>query len=273
MRLGLSSFTYTWAVGVPGSPPPVPLTAHDLLARATELNVAVLQIADNLPLQQLSNAAIEEIAEDARERGVAIEVGTRAIGVHLDRYVQLADVFGSPFVRIVVDGADDHPSPAEVVTRLRPYERLFRDANVALAIENHDRFTSHQLLGIADELGDWVGICLDTVNSLGALEGPTTVVRELGPRAINLHLKDFVIRRHPHQMGFEVTGTPAGRGMLDVDWLLGELRESAIRSAILELWTPPEPTIEATIAKETTWALESVEYLRTVPGIEFAPSS
>ena len=66
-----------------------------------------------------------------------------------------------------------------------------------------------------------VGICLDTVNSFGSLEGPAVVVEALGPYVVNLHVKDFSIRRHDHNMGFTLTGTPAGQGQLDLPWLLG----------------------------------------------------
>ncbi len=34
------------------------------------------------------------------------------------------------------------------------------------------------------------------------------------------------------------------------------------RSAILELWTPPEASLEETIAKEAAWAEASLDYLR-----------
>ena len=50
MRAGLSSYTYTWAVGVPGYSPARPLTLVQLLERAASLSVSVVQIADNLPL-------------------------------------------------------------------------------------------------------------------------------------------------------------------------------------------------------------------------------
>lgn len=63
---------------------------------------------------------------------------------------------------------------------------------------------------------DWVGICLDTVNSLGAAEGIGVVVETLGPSVVNLHLKDFVVLRAAHMMGFSIEGRPAGRGQLDV---------------------------------------------------------
>ena len=43
MRAGLSSYTYTWAVGVPGYSPHRPLTLVQLLERAASLSVSVVQ--------------------------------------------------------------------------------------------------------------------------------------------------------------------------------------------------------------------------------------
>jgi 3-oxoisoapionate decarboxylase len=52
---------------------------------------------------------------------------------------------------------------------------------------------------------------------------------------VNLHVKDFTIRRHQHMLGFEVEGTPAGQGMLNIPWLLGRLRDFGCNpNAILE---------------------------------------
>ncbi|MBD0258148.1 MAG: sugar phosphate isomerase/epimerase, partial [Cytophagales bacterium] len=53
MQLGISTYTYPWAVGVPGSEPPVPLTAPDLIARAGEHGIPIVQVGDNLPLHTL----------------------------------------------------------------------------------------------------------------------------------------------------------------------------------------------------------------------------
>jgi hypothetical protein len=51
--------------------------------------------------------------------------------------------------------------------------------------------------------------------------------------------------------------------MLDVPWLLGEIRgHGRCQSAILELWTPPADTIEETVAREASWADESLRFLK-----------
>lgn len=82
---------------------------------------------------------------------------------------------------------------------------------------------------------------------------------------INLHVKDYVIKRHPHMLGFEVVGTPAGQGQLNIPWLIKTLdRNSHDFNAILELWHPLEPDLESTIIKENAWVETSIHYLRTL---------
>lgn len=267
MRLGISSFTYTWAIGVPGHPPEHPMKALDLLDKAAELGVHLVQVGDNLPLHQLSSVELADFEEYASELGVSIEVGTRGIGYdHLRTYLQLAERLNSPILRVVIDTADFHPDADEVVDMIKAIIPEFERAGVCLAIENHDRFKAKTLAGILERIGSqYVGICLDTVNSFGALEGPEAVLEALGPLVVNLHVKDFAIFRASHLMGFSVEGRPAGQGQLDTSWLLQELRGLDLNpNAILELWTPPEETLSATIAKEDAWAAASIEYLRTL---------
>ena len=85
----------------------------------------------------------------------------------------------------------------------------------------------------------------------------------LGPRTVNLHIKDFEIFRPRHQKGFIIEGRPAGQGRLDIPRLLARLRAlGRDPNAILELWPPPEADSAAAAAKEAIWAAESVSYLR-----------
>jgi hypothetical protein len=66
-------------------------------------------------------------------------------------------------------------------------------------------------------------------------------------------------------MGFEITGAPAGQGMLDLPWLLDGLSKAGRDcNAILELWPSPEHDVAATVTKEQNWARESVRFLRTL---------
>jgi sugar phosphate isomerase/epimerase len=271
VKIGLSSYTYPWAVGVPGWPPARPLEPLELLSRAVELGVGVVQFADNLPLEERDERELRLLEAYVGEHGIQIELGTRGIGEQLLHCADLAVRLGAPFVRVVIDLGSDEPTVPEAIARLSRYEDAFRTRGLRLAIENHDRFTSREFLDIVDALGDWTAICLDTVNSLGALEPPEHVLAALGPRAINVHLKDFTISRHRHALGFEVIGTPLGRGRLDLPRMLAALEGwGQVQTAILELWTPLGESLDRTIAQESAWAVESLGHLRSSTALEFA---
>jgi 3-oxoisoapionate decarboxylase len=264
VKLGISTYAYTWSIGVKGYTPRDPVTAGQFLQNAARLNIPVVQIADNLPLHLLPDTEIDALADSAVRLGIQVEVGTRGIAApHLRQYLALAQRFNSPILRVVMDAPGQHYSPEEALRVLRPQRAAFEQAGVMLAIENHDRLPAAVLARMVQDLGPtWAGACLDTVNSLGVPEGPAAVVEALGPWVVNLHVKDFAVARAPHLMGFTVEGRPAGRGQLDVPWLLRSLGAHGRQfSAILELWTPPEATLEQTIETEQRWVRESIEFL------------
>jgi len=263
MILGLSSYTFGWNVGVPQHRPARPLEELGLLDQCQKLGVSLLQIADNLPLHTFDTSRLDRLADRAVRDGVQLEVGARGLALrNVQTYADIARRLGATLVRFVIDDTDYHPTPQQVAQLLRQSVPFL--ANLRLGIENHDRFPAATLRDmIVDAGSDRIGVCLDTANSLGAGEGLDTVLRELGPLTINLHIKDFSIRRVPHLMGFNVEGRPAGDGMLDVPRLLNTLATSArCETAVLELWTPPEPNLDLTRAKEEAWAAQSLAYLK-----------
>lgn len=267
MKVGLSSYTYGWGVGVPGWTLPQPLTPMTLLERTAALGVHVLQICDNLPLDALDAAALDAFLVRAGQLDVAIEVGTRGIApAHLRNYIRLAKQAGSPICRVVVDTPAYQPTVTELVGALRAMLPEFEAAGVVLAIENHDRFLVRELVAVMEQVNSpSLGICLDTANSFGALEGPDIVVPALAPWTVNLHLKDFAIERLWHNLGFVVQGRPLGQGCLDVPWLLESLAANGRDvNAIIEQWTPPEDDLAETVCKEADWAEQSVRYLRGI---------
>ena len=263
MRLGLSSYTYGWAVGAPGHRPADPLCELGLLDRCREHGLQLLQVGDNLPLHALDSARLARFLDQAKDEGVELEIGARRLTVEqVATYAVLARQAGARLVRFVIDDTGYEPTAADVVAVLRQTMPLLN--GLVLGLENHDRFPAHVLRGILEAVGsDRLGICLDTANSLGAGEGLETVVRELGAYTVNLHLKDFQSRRVPYLMGVAVAGRPAGRGALDIPALVATLRRfDRCETAVLEQWTPPEPEMEATIAKEAAWARQSLEFLK-----------
>lgn len=267
MKLGLGSYALAWSIGVPGYLPERPLDAFGFVETAARHGFTLVQIADNVPLTRMAEAELARLETHLRTLKLEVELGARGIrGGNLERHLELCHRFGATLLRVVVDGPDYHPSAGEVAQTLEDALSLFEAAGVTLAIENHDRFSARTLADIVAMLGSpYVGVCLDTVNSFGALEGPGVVAQTLGPFVVNLHVKDFVVRRVAHNMGFTITGTPAGQGMLDLPGLLGSLAARGRKpNLILELWPTPEPELAATLEKERLWLEESATYLRTL---------
>ena len=267
MKLGLSTYAASWAIGVGGAVPPSPLDHFSFLHLAAGLGLRLVQIADNLPLDRLSREERRRLRDLADSLGIEVEVGTRGLTPeNLDGYLAIAGEFQSPILRIVIDQADYRPPIAAIISTLKAFQHRLEDEGVILAIENHDRFRCSEFVGIIQAVDSpAVRICLDTVNSFGALEGPAAVIETLGPLTANLHLKDFTIGRVSHQMGFVVEGAPAGAGRLDIPHLLSRLRGFGNDpNAILELWVPPEAELQQTINKEGAWRMQSVEYLRSL---------
>lgn len=267
-KLGIGTYAYAWAIGVSGYDTPDSMDVFQFIKTVDRHGVKVAQIADNIPLHTLSDVQLKQLKSLADNRDISLEVGTRGIQSQhlLGIYIDLAHFLGSSILRVVVDSDRHYPSPDEVVDLVRPHLSHLQDMNIILAIENHDRFPAETLVKIMQTLDSpYVGICLDTVNSFGSLEGPAYVIEKLAPYVVNLHVKDFSIARHEHNMGFMLIGTPAGQGMLDTEWVMRQLdKYGRDYNAILELWPPPENTVQATIAKEHQWVQQSISFLRTL---------
>jgi len=267
MQTGISSYTYTWAVGVPGSLPARPASVYDLIDKVNSLGINLLQVADNLPLEILATDEIKNIFSYAMGKNVTLEFGSRGLTAeHTIKCLDTAQLLNSSILRMVIDRQGFEPERETIISIIRELLPEFKSRNIRLAIENHDRLKATEFEEIILSVGsDLVGICLDSVNSMGAGEGFETVSEILLPYTINLHVKDFIIRRVSHKMGFVVEGTPAGKGMLNIRKITESLSAlNRCNSAILELWTPPEAEIEDTILKEDKWAAESIGFLKTI---------
>lgn len=266
MKIGVGSYTFPWAIGVPGySKPREPLSMMGLLARALKMEAKVVQICDNLPLDSLSKVGLENLRSRAEEMRVEIEVGTRSVDPKkLLRYLEIAKFLRAKVVRTIITENELNLGMNMVLDNLKSVASKFARARIHIAIENYELIGSRDLVKIINKLGyQNVGVCLDTANSIGSLESTEKVVKLFAPYVISLHIKDFKVIRFNHKMGFKVIGCPVGKGQLNIDWLLGILeKEDRNPNAILELWTPFSGTIEKTVLKEYRWAEESIQFLR-----------
>jgi sugar phosphate isomerase/epimerase len=85
----------------------------------------------------------------------------------------------------------------EIAMTLRAQKSLFRENGVILALETHFEFTTFELLRLfemcATAPGEYLGICLDTMNLLTMLEDPVAATRRILPWVVTTHIKDGAI--------------------------------------------------------------------------------
>jgi 3-oxoisoapionate decarboxylase len=266
MHLGLSTYTCPWAIALGKSADGSPFTATELIELTARKALKRVQLCDNLPrrLHDCTAATLEGLRTQATADGIQIEVGTNHMTRdNLLRYADIAHFFQSPFLRMVIDGPHYEPSVSEVIDVIGSVLPDFKAANVVLALENHDRFSARDLAHIIQSTDSGqVGICLDTANSFGAGEGLMEVVPVLAPFTVNLHVKDFAIRRVPHKMGFIINGCAAGAGMLNLPKVLEQLSVyDHCQSVTLEIWSDPLESAQANLQQEHEWIEQSLDYL------------
>ncbi len=264
MKLGIGTYTYMWSIGFRGASPEKPMLAKDLLLKAAELGVHVVQFGPNLGLDSLSQFELDSLIEQARTSHIEIEIGTRGMETnHLREQILLAKRVGACLVRTVPELNSETPPIWQIESALQRIIPDLEDSGIRLALEN-GKVPAESLAEMLATLdSQCIGITLDTVNSLAIPEGTREVVRHLAKYTVCFHVKDFVVKRVWHMMGFSVEGCPAGEGQMDLPWILQELRTAgADPNAILELWPPQQSHLNETIALEHAWAKESITNLR-----------
>ena len=156
----------------------------------------------------------------------------------LDRFtaeIATAKACGVTVVRTVMLGgrryetfskAEEYPEfakrGAEMLTRAEP---VAKKHGVKLAVENHKDFRTDELIDLLKRIAsEFVGVCVDTGNSIALLEDAQSTVAALAPFALTVHLKDMGVEEAPD--GFRLSEVPLGEGILDLKTVVGTLRKA-----------------------------------------------
>src|SRR5262249_39483833 len=121
----------------------------------------------------------------------------------------------------------------QALASLRLAEPVVARHKVTLAVENHKDFRTDELVGVMKAIGsEFVGVTVDTGNSIALLEGPTETAEALAPWAAACHLKDMAVEDAAD--GFLLAEVPLGDGFLDLKRIVEVLRKGrpAIRFSL-----------------------------------------
>jgi sugar phosphate isomerase/epimerase len=104
-------------------------------------------------------------------------------------------------------------------------EPIVRKHQVRLSVENHKDWRVPELVALLRRISsEYVGVCLDTGNSIALLEDPMAVVEAYAPYAFATHLKDMAVKEY--ESGFLLAEVPMGEGFLDLPAMVGILRRA-----------------------------------------------
>jgi len=149
------------------------------------------------------------------------------------RAAREASVLGASIVRSCSGGLMrwDASSPAtetllrETAGALVAQASMLRDHGVILAIETHFEFTSFELLRLFEMCGatpgDWLGVCLDTMNLMTMIEHPAWAADRLLPWVVSTHMKDGGVLMD--RDGLATFPAPIGDGIIDIAGVIRRL--------------------------------------------------
>ena len=209
----------------------VQLNLHHVRERSVSELARLRERAQELGLQLLASG---DFLGQARN-GDGVEVGVGRVQGWLER----AAAIGSPLLRVASGFyRTELFGDPEAIERERRYVvgvlakslSCAEAAGIRLLLENHADFTVSEYRSIVEELGrDRIGVFLDLINPIAALDDPLPVVEELAPLAAAGHVKDYVFRSIQtddayHRRGFEVLYRYPGEGVAPLDALVCALR-------------------------------------------------
>jgi sugar phosphate isomerase/epimerase len=264
-RLGITSFAYDWAISEPGSGSEK-LTAFQLIEKAAQHELEIVQICENLPINLLDADELVGLKRFAHSQGVCLELGMSGLGPdHLASSLDLACRLDVRLLRVVPWSGSQIRRPisgTQVFQALEPFLPTCRKEGITLAIENYFDLPDDDLASMLEQAANTnLGVCLDTANSTGLLSKPLDTARILAPFVVSVHLKDFVVLK-PKQ-GYRIFGAPLGKGWLNLEAIL-EIINRANRNVhyLIEHWIIRDNSIESILETEEQWVTESIAFAR-----------
>jgi sugar phosphate isomerase/epimerase len=153
--------------------------------------------------------------------------------IDIEVCVRAAQALGAGYIRVALtpilcgDRAAAGPRWDELVAsvndKLGRYAPIVGSAGLTLLIENHQDFTSRELVAFCEAYGPHVLIVYDTANSFPVAEAPLDFTRVIAPYVRYVHAKDYTIQFTSE--GIRLVRCPTGDGAVPLKELFEILAE------------------------------------------------
>jgi len=175
----------------------------------------------------------------------------------MDLLIRCAKALDARYIRVALTpilcgdraaaGQKWHDLVRSVHEKLEAVVPKLEAADLVLLIENHQDFTSSELVGLCDEYGEHVRIVFDMANTFPVAESPLDFTRVVAPYVRHCHVKDYRVVFEPD--GFRLVRCPSGDGcvphkeMFDIlaqhnDEMIACIEIGALDDRHVKLYTP-----------------------------------
>jgi sugar phosphate isomerase/epimerase len=207
LRIGLNPYGLTYHLGLQGmgtpraNPKAVGLEGY--VALATELGSKTIELWEGWT-GKLDDAELQALG--ARLKGLGMEpIGSSGLQTaDFANSIRIANCLGSKIIRFALTpilcgdrsaaGAKWHELVDSTWKKLAELAPMAAASGITVVIENHQDFTSKELVNFCAETGPNVGIVFDTANTFPVAESPLDFTRTIAPYVRYLHLKDYRVQ-------------------------------------------------------------------------------
>lgn len=204
LEVGLNPYGLTYTLGLQGRGTartnPKGRGLEGFIAIATELEAKTLEIFEPW-LAEMSEAELAALRDRLKDLGMRPIVSSGLHMGEIESCLRAARGLGATIIRFALTpilcgdrnaaGAKWPDFVNNVRAKLADYAPKAAAEGVTLVIENHQDFTSRELVDFCDEAGENVGIVYDTGNSFPVAEAPLDFTRVVAAKVRHVHLKDY----------------------------------------------------------------------------------
>jgi 3-oxoisoapionate decarboxylase len=236
LDVGLNPYGLTYSLGLQGQGTPRANPngrgLEGFIEIATEIRARTLEIFEPW-LAKMSDGELAALRDALKRLGMRPVISSGLQMGNIDSCLRSAKALGATIIRFALTPVlcgdrnargDKWPElVTNVRTRLANYAPKAAAQGVTLVIENHQDFTSQELVDFCDEAGPNVGIVFDTGNTFPVAEAPLDFTRVIAAKVRHVHLKDYNVQFTDE--GFRLVRCAIGDGAVPFPEMLAILAE------------------------------------------------
>ena len=206
-RTGLNPYGLTYYLGLQARGTPRENKngrgMEGFIALCTELGAETIELFEPW-LAALNESEMRALRDRLAGLGMTPVVSSGRISGSIDSAIRSARALGATLIRMALTqvlcgdraalGDKWAPLVAEVRAALRKAGPIAADQGLTICIENHQDFTSDELVAFCEEAGKGIGICFDTGNTFPVAEAPLPFTTRIAAHVRHVHLKDYNVQ-------------------------------------------------------------------------------